>query len=62
MLTLSKAIKDGRLQDFVTQDEARGVGPIDLAKFEETATKLIKTERSDDQTSGSPRHDGSHEK
>lgn len=62
MLTLSKAIKDGKLQDFIAQEEARGVGgvgPINSTEFDETAVKLIRTEQSDDQTFGSPRRDGS---
>jgi hypothetical protein len=62
VLSLSRALKDGRLHKFVAQEEARGVGPIDRAEFDETAAKLIRTEQSDDQTSGSPRRDGSRGK
>ncbi len=32
-LTLSEAIKTDRLEDFIAQAEAAGIGPIDRAKF-----------------------------
>lgn len=59
MLDLSKAAKDGRLQDFIAQEEARGVGPVAEADFDALAAKVIKTERSGDQTSRSLPADGS---
>lgn len=62
MISLAKAIREGRLQEFVAQEEARGVGPISEAEFDATASAVIRTPRSDDQTSGSPRPDGSREK
>ena len=31
---LSEAIKSGKLQEFIAQAEARGVGPIDRAEFD----------------------------
>jgi hypothetical protein len=34
MLTLAEAVKTGRLQDFIAQEEARGVGPIHRANFD----------------------------
>ena len=58
MLSLSKAQKTGRLQDFIAQEEARGVGPIREAEFDMTASAVIKTPQSDDQTSGSLPRDG----
>lgn len=58
-LTLAKAISEGRLDEFVAQEEARGVGPISEAKFDETASTVIRAPQSGDQTSGSPRRDGS---
>ncbi len=61
-LTLIEALETGRLDEFIAQVEADGVGPISRAKFEDTASKVIKTPQSDDQTSGSPRRDGSREK
>ncbi len=62
MLSLSEAIESGRLQEFIAQEEARGVAPISEAAFDETASAVIKTPLSDDQTSGSLRRDGSPEK
>jgi hypothetical protein len=62
MLSLREAIESGRLQEFIAQEEARGVGPISEAAFDNTASVVIKTPQSDDQTSGSPRRDGSRGK
>jgi hypothetical protein len=59
MLTLSIAIKTGRLQDFIDQEEARGVGSIDRAEFDRLLGKAVKAPRSEDQTSCSPLRDGS---
>jgi hypothetical protein len=54
MLTLSEAVKTGRLQDFIAQEEARGVGSIDRAEFDRLLVKAIKSPQSKDQTSRSP--------
>ena len=62
MISLSEALKEKRLDDFIAQEEARGVGPISEAKFDLTASTVIKTPLSDDQTSGSLPRDGSPEK
>lgn len=62
MLTLQQAIEQGRLEEFVDAAEAQGVGPISEAAFDLTAFTVIKTPPQDDQTSGSPRPDGSPEK
>jgi hypothetical protein len=61
MLTLGDAIKSGRLQEFIAQAEASGVGPVSETEFDRTSSVLIKTPRSDDQTSGSSQTDGSPE-
>lgn len=61
MLSLRKAAESGRLQEFIAQEEARGVGPISEAEFDKTASAVIKTPQSDDRTSGSLRRDGSRE-
>lgn len=61
-LSLAKALKQGRLGDFIHQQEANGVGPISEAEFDDTASLVIKTPQSDDQTSRSPRRDGSRGK
>ncbi|WP_157779847.1 hypothetical protein [Celeribacter ethanolicus] len=62
MLSLSEAQKTGQLEEFIAQEEARGVGPISAAEFDENAAKVIKTPPQDDQTSGSLPRDGSHGK
>lgn len=59
MLSLAEAIRTDRLQEFITQEEARGVGPISEAEFDKTASAVVRTPQSGDQTSGSPRRDGS---
>jgi hypothetical protein len=33
-LTLSEALANGRLSDFVEQAEAQGIGPVDGSKFD----------------------------
>jgi hypothetical protein len=62
MLSLREAIEAGRLQEFIAQEEARGAGPISGAEFDLTASAVIRTPQPIDQTSGSPRRDGSREK
>lgn len=62
MLTLSEAIESGRLQEFIAQEESRGAGPISEAEFDEAASTVIKTPPQSDQTSDSPRRDGSRGK
>lgn len=61
-LSLMQALNEDRLEDFIAQEEARGVGPISEAEFDLTASAVIKTPLSDDQTSGSLRRDGSRGK
>lgn len=62
MLSLREAMESGQLQEFIAQEEARGVATIDEAEFENTASSVIRTPLPDDQTSCSLRHDGSPEK
>eukprot|EP01026_Neomeris_dumetosa_P071812 TRINITY_DN72790_c0_g1_i3.p1 TRINITY_DN72790_c0_g1~~TRINITY_DN72790_c0_g1_i3.p1 ORF type:complete len:111 (-),score=10.09 TRINITY_DN72790_c0_g1_i3:53-385(-) len=57
-LTLRDAIASGRLDDFVRQEEARGV-VADRAAFEKLIKTAAKPPRSADQTSRSPSGDGS---
>jgi hypothetical protein len=59
MLTLSNALKTGRLREFVAQEEARGVGPADRKALDRALRRLIKQPRSEDRTSRSPSDDGS---
>ena len=62
MLSLKKAINDGRLDDFIAQEEARRVGPASEAAFDELAAKVIRTSPPDGQTSHSLPADGSRGK
>lgn len=58
-MTLAEAMKSGRLDEFIAQEEARGVGPIDRAEFEMLAAALIKAPQLEGQTSRSASGDGS---
>jgi hypothetical protein len=53
VLTLAEAMKSGRLQEFIAQEEARGIGPADRAKLDRALAKVIKSPKSEDQTSRS---------
>jgi hypothetical protein len=61
-LSLRQAVESGRIQEFIAQEEARGVASISEAEFDETASTVIKTPLQDDQTSGLLRPDGLPEK
>jgi hypothetical protein len=60
-LSLSDAVKEGRLDDFIAQEEARGIGPIYRADFDAALAKVIKAPRSGNRTSRSASRDGSSE-
>lgn len=53
MLTLREAIKADRLQDFIREQEAAGIGPVEEAAFLGAASKVIKPEKQSDRTSRS---------
>lgn len=59
ILSLTSAIKEGRLSDFIAQEEARGIGSIERAELDRTLAAMLKAPRSKDQTSRSPLHDDS---
>jgi hypothetical protein len=59
MLSLAEAVKSERLADFIAQEEARGVGPIDRADLDRALAKVIKSRQSTGQTSRSASRDGS---
>ena len=50
MLSLTKALKKDRINEFIKQEQSRGVGPIRETEFEDTASILIKTPPQSDQT------------
>ena len=45
MLTLHEAVKTGRLQEFINQEESRGIGPIALSKMNQGIAALIQARR-----------------
>jgi hypothetical protein len=63
MLTLSKALKTGQLREFIAQEEARGMGPIEREELDKTIARLATTPlKSEDRTSRSSSGGGSTEK
>ena len=62
MLTLAEAVKSGRLQEFIDQEEARGVGPIDRAEFDAAVKRAAKAGSAEDRTSHSRARGGSTER
>lgn len=58
-LALSVAQINGRLQEFIAQEEARGVGPANEADVITAIERLAKLPRSKDQTLHSPNAGGS---
>jgi hypothetical protein len=59
MLSLAKAIKEKRLEEFIRQQEAADVGPVDERTFFEAARKVIKPAKRSDRTSHSASRGGS---
>jgi hypothetical protein len=59
VITLADAIKTGRLNEFVDQEEARGVGPAKRAELDRALAKVIKQRQSADRTSRSASRGGS---
>jgi hypothetical protein len=43
MLTLHEAVKSGRLQEFIHQEESRGIGPIALARMDAGIAALLRS-------------------
>ena len=60
MLTLLEATKSGRLDEFIAQEEARGIGPIDRADFIAAVAAVIKAPQSKGRTSRSSSRGGSN--
>lgn len=59
MLTLAEALKSGRLRDFITQEEKRGIGPADRKKLDKAIERLATQPRSAGRTSRSAFRGGS---
>lgn len=58
-LTLNDALAEGRLEEFIVQAEAAGVGAVDGDEFEARLTSLIKAPPQVRRTSRSRGHDDS---
>jgi hypothetical protein len=50
-LPLAKALETNRISEFVAQEEARGIGPIDRSEFDGAVAQVVKGRRSEDRTS-----------
>ncbi len=59
MLSLSEALRTGRLSEFINQEEKRGIGPAELKKLEATIKRLATQPKSKDRTSRSASGGGS---
>ena len=63
MLTLSKALKTGRLSEFIAQEEARGIRPVERHELDKAIKRLAITPlKSKGRTSRSSSGGGSTEK
>lgn len=62
MITLRDAIKEGRLSDFIAQEESRGIGPAERKKLDTIIAAAIRAPRSKRQTLRSPSRGGSRGK
>ncbi len=62
MLSLSRAVSEGRLSEFLTQEESRGIGPAEPGAFDALVAEAAKAPQSEDQASRSPLRDGLTEK
>ena len=58
-LSLKKALETSRLEEFIAQEEARGVEPIDGSELDRALRLVIKPPRSKDRTSRSVSRGGS---
>jgi len=50
MITLTEALKENRLEEFIQQQENSGVAPIYETDFNNLAKSVIKSSKSKDQT------------
>lgn len=57
IMSLSEAVREDKLAEFIAQEEARGIGPADEAPFLAVVRGAAKAPRSEDQTSRSPSDD-----
>jgi hypothetical protein len=62
MLSLREAIKEGKLDEFIKQEEKRGIGPAEKNRLENLIKSLATEQQSEDQTSRSRDGGNSSEK
>lgn len=58
-LTSKEALESDRLDDFITQEEARGVGSVDRADLDEALARVIRPPQSERRSSRSASAGGS---
>ncbi len=58
-LSLRRAVAENRVEEFIDQEEARGIGPVERDEFDRALAETIRSPRSEDQTSCSSSRDGS---
>lgn len=58
-ISLSEALKIGRLQDFIAQNEGLEVSPVSKRQFDAVVKKAVKVPPPQGQTSGSRARGGS---
>lgn len=59
MITLSEALKNDRLAEFIAQEEGRGIGPASTTEVERAIKLLATRKQSSDRTSRSASRGGS---
>lgn len=52
-ISLAEAMKSDRLEDFILQEESRGVGSVDRADLDEALRRVIRPHQSERRTSRS---------
>ena len=62
LLSLSKAIREGRVEEFIRQEEKRGVGPVDRDELDRAVARVLRGSQPDDRTSRSASRGGSSDK
>lgn len=60
-LSLAEALASGQLGQFISQEEARGIGPADERELLGAIRDVVRPPQSEGQTSRSPSGDGSTE-
>jgi hypothetical protein len=62
MISLAEARRSGRIQEFVEQESARGMEPVDRTQFDGAVERLVRAPLPEDRTSRSASAGNSSEK